>query len=132
MPVKPQGLLYIGRGRVILLEVECDLVNYCIVNLYAPNYDDVDFIKIVFLETLGRARDDFIIVAGDWNTVLNNDLDKMGGAQAHASKKTKILLITYLGFKSDLSYVTLTIQGSSITPGKGFWKFNNSRLPPLE
>ena len=29
-------------------------------------------------------------------------------------------------FKSDRSYVTLTIQGSSITPGKGFWKFNNS------
>ena len=36
------------------------------------------------LETLGRARDDFIIMAGDYkyNTVLNNDLDKMGALRA--------------------------------------------------
>ena len=74
-------------GRVILLEVECDSVNYCLVNIYSPNNDDVDFLKTVFLETLGRSRDDFVIMAGDWNTVLNNDLDKLGGAQNHANRK---------------------------------------------
>ena len=60
-----------------------------LVNLYAPNNDDVDFFRTVFLETLGRARDDFVIMAGDWNTVLNNNLDKMGGALEHASHKTQ-------------------------------------------
>ena len=61
-------------GRVILLEVECDSVNYCLVNIYSPNNDDVD---------------DFLIMAGDWNTVLNNDIDKLGGAQNHANHKSQ-------------------------------------------
>ena len=50
-------------GRVILLEVECDSVNYCLVNIYSPNNDDVDLLETVFLETLGRSRDDFLIMA---------------------------------------------------------------------
>ena len=33
-----------------------------------------------------------------------------------------------LGYKSDHSYICLNIQGSSITPGKGYWKLNNSHL----
>ena len=74
-------------GRVILLEVECDSVNYCLVNINSPNNDDVNFLKTVFLETSGRSRDDFLIMAGDWNTVLNNDIDKIGGVQNHANHK---------------------------------------------
>ena len=168
-------------GRVILLEVECDSVNYCLVNIYSPNNDDVDFLKTVFLETLGRSRDDLLIMAGDWNTVLNNDLDKLGGAQNHANHKTHEFINNIVsdyglsdvfrlthgsdrvythfnktygtasrldfflvddnlvnfpvcsaeashGYKSDHSYISLNIQGSSITPGKGYWKFNNSHL----
>ena len=167
-------------GRVILLEVECDSVNYCSVNIYSPNNDDVDFLKTVFHETLGRSRDDFVIMAGDWNTVLNNDLDKLGGAQNHANHKSQefinnivsdyglgdIFRLTHgsdrvythfnktygtasrldffvddnlvnfpvcsadasHGYKSDHSYISLNIQGSSITPGKGYWKLNNSHL----
>ena len=179
--VKIKSHRNIGQGRVILLEVECDSVNYCLVNLYSPNNDDLDFIKSVFLETLGRARDDFVIMAGDWNTVLNNGLDKMGGAQAHANHKNQEFINSMIsdygmsdifrlthgnerifthfnkkygtasrldffliddnlvnfpvcsadishGFKSDHSYISLNIQGSSITPGRGYWKFNNSHL----
>ena len=171
----------IVQGRATLLEIECDTINFCLVNLYAPNNDDIDFFKTVFLETLGRQRDDFLIIAGDWNTVLNNNLDKMGGASAHASSKTQNLVNTMTsdyglsdifrltrgnetvfthfnkrcgtasrldffliddrlvnfpictsnishGFNSDHSYVALNIQGSSIAPGKGYCKFNNSHL----
>ena len=32
------------------------------------------------------------------------------------------------GYNSDHSYVSLNIEGSSIVPGKGYWKFNNSHL----
>ena len=169
------------QGLATLLEVELDSVNYCLVNVYAPNNDDVDFIKTVFLESLGRNRDDFLIMSGDWNTVLNNNLDKMGGASAHASKHTQMLINNMLtdyglsdilrltngnekifthfnkkygtasrldffliddnlvnfpvctssvshGYNSDHSYVSLNIQGSTITHGKGYWKFNNSLL----
>ena len=84
------------QGRVILLEVDCDSVMYCLVNVYSPNNDDVDFLKTVFLETLGWSRDDFVIVAGDWNTVLNNDLEKMGVLKLMPITKHKIILIILL------------------------------------
>ncbi len=32
------------------------------------------------------------------------------------------------GFKSDHSYITLNIQGSTISHGRGYWKLNNSHL----
>ena len=32
------------------------------------------------------------------------------------------------GYKSDHTYVSLNIQGSSIVQGKGYWKFTNSHL----
>ena len=50
---------------------------------------DQQFIENVFLETLGRNRDDYLIMAGDWNAVLENNLGKMGGgggAAQHANK----------------------------------------------
>ena len=168
-------------GRVILLEVEYDSINYCLVNVYSPNNDDVEFLKNIFLETLGRSRDDYVIFAGDWNTVLNNTLDKLGGASKHANYKSQKFLNDMIndygfsdifrlcrgndrvythfnkqyktssrldfflvddnlvnfpvctadishGFSSDHSYISLNIQGSAISHGKGYWKFNNSFL----
>ena len=41
------------------------------------------------LETLGRNRDDYLIMAGDWNAVLDN-LDKMGGAGCRTARKQKL------------------------------------------
>ena len=76
----------IFQGRVLLLEITYKNVNYCLVNNYSPNNDDQNFIENLFLETLGRSRDDYLIMAGDWNTVLNDNLDKLGGAAQHANK----------------------------------------------
>ena len=36
------------------------------------------------------------------------------------------------GYNSDHSYVSLTIQGSSIERGRKYWKFNNSHLQDEE
>ena len=59
---------------------------YRLVNNYSSNNDDQEFIENVFLETLGRSRDDYLIVAGDWNTVLDNNLDKLAGAGQYANE----------------------------------------------
>ena len=71
---------------MLLVEITYKNVNYCLVNNYSPNNDDQNFIENLFLETLGRSRDDYLIMAGDWNTVLNDNLDKLGGAAQHANK----------------------------------------------
>ena len=82
----------VGEGRAILLEVEYNSLKLCLVNVYCPNNDDVEFLQNLFHETLGRARDDEVIMAGDWNTVLQNELDKIGGAATHANKKCQQFL----------------------------------------
>ena len=135
----------------------------------------------MFLKTLGRSRDDYVILAGDWNTVLDNNLDKQGGAATHANHKSQNFLNDMIsdygfsdvfrlcrgndrvythcnkqhktssrldffliddnlvnfpicsadvshGYNSDHSYISLNIQGSPISHGKGYWKLNNSFL----
>ena len=172
----------ISQGRATLVELEYDSLKLCLVNVYCPNNDDVSFLENIFLETLSRARDDQIIFVGDWNTVLNNMLDKQGGSTTHANSrcqnflnesisdygfsdifrlnkgaearvfthfnkkyKTQSRLDFFLiqdslvnlpvcdteishGYKSDHSYISLSLQGSTIAHGKGYWKINNSHL----
>ena len=172
-------------GRSHYIEIEIDGVNYCIANLYAPNNDDVTFYDNSFLEIFGRPRNDFLIVGGDYNTVLDNNLDKMGGSSAHANHRTQAFLKRVIsdyglsdvfrvnnatsklfthfnkqyktatrldffliddtlinfprceasishGFMSDHSYISIDIQGSNITQGRGYWKLNNSHLEDEE
>ena len=41
------------------------LVKYCVVNIYSPNNDDYELIENLFLETLGRSREDHLIMGGE-------------------------------------------------------------------
>ena len=75
----------IMQGRTSLLEIEIEKVKYCIVNVYCPNTNETTVVESTFSEALGRTRDDYLILAGDWNTVLNNSLDKAGGSPAHSN-----------------------------------------------
>ena len=168
-------------GRVHYLEFDIENVSYCLVNIYAPNSDDLSMFERVFSDILGRNRNDFLIMCGDWNTVLDNNLDKLGGSSTHSNSKTQRFLNDIInshgicdvfrvtrpseklythfnkkcktatrldffliddnlvnfptcttdishGFMSDHSYISLNIQGSSIVPGRGYWKLNNSHL----
>ena len=51
----------------------------------SPNNDVHEFIEKLFLKTLGISREDHLIMGGDWNTVLKNNLDKLVGAAQHAN-----------------------------------------------
>ena len=46
----------------------------------------------VFAEVLGRSRNDYLIMSGDWNTVLDNNLDKQGDSSVHSNNKTQTFL----------------------------------------
>ena len=52
----------ICQGRVLLLELTIEAVKYCVVNIYSPDNDDHEFIENLFLETLGRSREDHLIM----------------------------------------------------------------------
>ena len=183
--VKLGNHVIVVPGRVHYLEFDIENVSYCLVNIYAPNSDDLPMFENIFSEVLGRPRNDFLIMTGDWNTVLDNNLDKLGGSSTHSNSKTQTFLNEIIsshgicdvfrvtranenlythfnkkcktatrldffliddtlvnfptcktdiahGFMSDHSYISLNIQGSSIVPGRGYWKLNNSHLDDTE
>ena len=77
-----------------LLEFKFEGHDYCIANIYAPNVDNTDYLEKLFRDMYGRGKDDFLILAGDWNTVLDNELDKLGGNPQHSNRKCQALLNT--------------------------------------
>ena len=169
------------QGRATLVEIEVDSVKFCLVNVYCPNNNETSVVETVFLETLGRTRDDYPIFVGDWNTVLNNTVDKWGGNPTHSNSKRQTYINNIMadyglcdifrlsrsndrvythfnkqhktrtrldffiiddnlvnfpvcetdishGFNSDHSYISLNLQGSPVSHGRGYWKLNNSHL----
>ena len=81
-------------GRLAILEFSHEGLDYCIANIYASNQDETDCVEKLLEETFGRDKGDFMVMAGDWNTVLDNIKDKLGGAQTHANRKRQALLNT--------------------------------------
>ena len=51
----------------------------------------------MFLEACSTTKSDNLIFAGDWNTVLNNNLDKAGGAAVHNNVNCQTLLNNIMG-----------------------------------
>ena len=65
-------------GRMQSLELNINDKHIMILNVYGPNNDDVHFFET--LETFVRENEDKnIIIGGDFNTVLNPDIDKKNG-----------------------------------------------------
>ena len=62
------------NGRVVILVLTIEDIDYVIGNIYAPNSDDPKFFKHVFnkVEAIGCEN---VILAGDFNLVLNIDKD---------------------------------------------------------
>lgn len=86
----------LSNGRAHYTEFDIDGTHFCLANIYAPNNDDLNFLETVMYEVLGRARNDHLIFCGDWNTVLDNNLDKMGGAASHANHKCQHFLNSFM------------------------------------
>ena len=67
-----------GVGRVLYVTVEIDGTEILLVNIYAPNEDNPDFFHTVF-KKISEINKTHCIVGGDYNLVLNVNLDKEGG-----------------------------------------------------
>ena len=95
--VKILKYVHIVPGRATLVDIESGGIVFGLVNIYCPNNDDSSFINKVFLEACASTNSDNLILAGDWNTVLDNDMDKSGGAIAHKNTKCQSLLNSIMG-----------------------------------
>ena len=65
-------------------------------NIYAPVNDEPKFFDSLFSAITEFPNND-LILAGDWNLVLNNQLDK-DGRHPHANKNSKERLKSYMKF----------------------------------
>ena len=71
------------NGRYIIMKVIIQGEYINLMNVYAPNCNNE---KVIFfkelhrnIKRLGMDRNDIIIAAGDWNTIISANIDKAGG-----------------------------------------------------
>jgi len=83
-----------NKGRFLLLNIAIDENEYVIINIYAPTKDkindQIEFLKYVELK-IANYRGNNIIMGGDFNVCLNNNIDKDGGKVEKASTYNKNL-----------------------------------------
>ena len=69
-------------GRYIILNVDIQDINYCLINIYSPNKEnEKKILWNIMMENLKSLRinvNNNIIAGGDWNSIFNPNLDKSG------------------------------------------------------
>ena len=78
-------------GRYILLYCTIEKHKYLLSNIYALNVDDVQFIEKWMVE-VKRFTPEYIILGGDFNFVMELDIDKQGGRSVTHSKSRDVLV----------------------------------------
>ena len=79
-----------NKGRYIILDISIKQVRLTLATIYGPNSDDQDFFN-EFIDSIESIPNDNRIVGGDWNVVLDLNMDKEGGQQTTHFKAQKIL-----------------------------------------
>ena len=67
------------HGRFLFLEIKVKNSFLTIANIYGPNVDDFDFFRNMFVKLNDFSKND-ILMGGDFNVVLINNLDKLNGS----------------------------------------------------
>ena len=78
---------------MLLVDINIEDRNFCLANVYGPNVDNPTFYSNLFNQLQSFSTSD-IILGGDFNLVLNNDLDKFGGSPQHSNYKASKVVNT--------------------------------------
>lgn len=78
-------------GRYIILELGFDGIEIVLASLYAPNCDDVNFYKN-FFKQIESFQNCNIIIGGDFNLIMDVNLDRRGTSEYNHSKSHEALL----------------------------------------
>ena len=83
-------------GRRILVDLKINGIIIRLVNFYGPNKDETTFLENMFKLAYSNHITNNIIIAGDFNAVMDNTLDlsrsAKGEDRVHANKKVQLLL----------------------------------------
>ena len=79
------------QGRFLIAQILINDIEVELMNIYAPNDDDVNFITQIF-NVYSNSDPKNIVAGGDFNLVLDIKLDKIGGIpKTHEKSKNKLL-----------------------------------------
>jgi exonuclease III len=76
-------------GRFILVKGKVHSDDITLVNIYAPNYDDVNFFQSLFLKLSDVEGD--IIIGGDFNLTLDPKMDRSSDKNPAKCRSRKII-----------------------------------------
>ena len=82
------------HGRFLFLEIKVKNSCLTIANIYGPNVDDFDFFRYMFVKLNDFSKIE-ILLGGDFNVILNNDLDKLNGSP-HKNKLARQKILNYM------------------------------------
>uniref|UniRef100_A0A8C2DY46 exodeoxyribonuclease III n=1 Tax=Cyprinus carpio TaxID=7962 RepID=A0A8C2DY46_CYPCA len=82
------------NGRYIIVTGELYYTPVTLANIFAPNYDDEKFVDSV-LAILPNLHSHDLILAGDFNLVMDTVLDRSSNRQQSVSKSAKLIQIFY-------------------------------------
>ena len=81
-------------GRFLPTEIKVKENSFLLANVYAPTKDEPVFFDGLFSTLSDFSSLDYIL-AGDWNVILDNQIDKDGGPK-HANKLSRDRLISHI------------------------------------
>jgi exonuclease III len=83
------------QGRFLALQGSLNNKPIVLANIYGPNNDDINFFSTI-QERIEDVDTEFSIIGGDFNCILNNNLDKKGGSPSHANRRNQGFLNTWI------------------------------------
>ena len=78
-------------GRCVILYIEIDEFRTILCNVYGPNYDNIEFYVDVIHQRKLKLSNYNRIIGGDFNLVLNLDIDKKGGNSTTNTKSQALI-----------------------------------------
>lgn len=89
-PVEIESVRTDLKGRFIVLEVKVAALKFVLVNVYAPNEDNSDYFSNLF-KVIEDRNNDSIMMAGDFNTTLDKDIDLYNNSGSNHVQKRLLL-----------------------------------------
>lgn len=81
-------------GRLVAISIQLQSQMYTVASIYAPNEDNASFFVNTF-RMIEQVGNDYKIIAGDFNTVLDLDKDLRGG-KGHSNAETRKFINEYI------------------------------------
>ena len=91
-PLKIINTEEVEEGRLLIVKIEVEDKQFTLVNIYGPNSDNTNFFQKL-TQFIGENEEDRFIIGGDFNVVIDPDLDKKGGIKNRNIKSRRSLQI---------------------------------------